>query len=88
MPLPSILTGVNMKTIKLKNNSTRLHHIGGVAIIPGGEGEVPEVYKDSINKQELEIIESAPIAASKKPPAFSPAAPAPVVPTIQKPPAE
>lgn len=79
-----------MKTIKLKNNSTRLHHIGGVSIVPGGEGEVPEIYKDSFNKQELEVVSGA-SAVAKKPAAFTPTPPAPLVapvPPVPKAPTE
>lgn len=73
--------------MKVKNNSTRLIHVGLVSIIPGEEAVIDDAYANAI-PADLEVLEgpaklrSAPAAAAKGAPK-APAAPvvtAPVAP--------
>jgi hypothetical protein len=49
--------------MKVKNVSTRLHHVGSVSIAPGAIADIPDAYKNSINKNELvEVKAPAPAA--------------------------
>jgi len=54
--------------MKVKNNSTRLHHVGDVSIIPGETAEVSDAYAGALSP-ELEVVErpkaAAPVGAGK-----------------------
>jgi hypothetical protein len=53
--------------MKVKNVSTRLHHVGSVFIAPGAIADIPDAYKNSINKNELvEVKAPAPAPAAAK----------------------
>ena len=39
--------------MKVKNVSSRLHHVGNVSIAPGEEKEIPKGFETAINKDEL-----------------------------------
>lgn len=39
--------------MKVKNVSSRAHHIGNVMIAPGEIKEIPEAYESAINRDEL-----------------------------------
>lgn len=51
--------------MKVKNVSARLHHIGDVSIAPGQTAEIPEAFRNSINKTEL--VEVKPVAPTAPP---------------------
>lgn len=54
--------------MKVKNVSTRLHHVGNVSIAPGAEAEIPKGYETAINKHELvEVKVAAPVPGTKAP---------------------
>lgn len=50
--------------MKVKNVSSRLHHIGNVSIAPGEEKEIPAGFENSINTADLVEVKSAPAAKS------------------------
>lgn len=52
--------------MKVKNISTRLHHVGDVAIAPGATAEVPKEWANAINRDEL--VEVLAKVTSKAPP--------------------
>lgn len=45
--------------MKVKNVSSRLHHVGSVSIAPGVTETIPDAYKNSINKDELVEVKAA-----------------------------
>ncbi|MGL6013406.1 MAG: hypothetical protein ACRC0J_18165 [Shewanella oncorhynchi] len=47
----------------VKNNSSRLHRVGGVSIAPGDTADVPDIWSSSL-PDDLEPVKSA--ADSKK----------------------
>ena len=55
----------------VKNISARLHHVGDASIIPGQTAEVDDMWRGSLNPNDLVVIEEAPVAAK---PAVAPAA--------------
>lgn len=61
--------------MKVKNVSTRLHHVGDVSIAPGQEVELADSWLAAINPAELVVTENP---KAKRAPA---AASAPVAPT-------
>lgn len=52
--------------MKVKNISTRLHHVGNISIAPGEEKDIPDAYKESINKADLVELK-IPTAGAKAP---------------------
>lgn len=53
--------------MKVKNVSARLHHVGTVSIAPGEEKDIPDAFKNSINKNDLvEVKAVAPAQAAKQ----------------------
>jgi hypothetical protein len=45
--------------MKVKNVSSRLHHIGEVSIAPGEEKDISDSFKNAINKDELVEVKPA-----------------------------
>ena len=41
----------------VKNISARLHHFGAVAVIPGETVEIPDAYKNSIDENEIQVVQ-------------------------------
>jgi hypothetical protein len=67
--------------MKVKNVSSRLHHVGNVSIAPGEEKDIPKGFESAINKDELVEVKAAAPAPAAKPAAPKPGAPvAPVAP--------
>lgn len=59
--------------MRVKNVSTRLHHVGNVSIAPGQEAEIERQFEGTINRKELVPVTPAapakfgnPTAAEKK----------------------
>lgn len=50
--------------MKVKNTSSRLHHVGSVSILPGEEKVIPDSFRNSINKNELVEVKSPTSAKS------------------------
>lgn len=44
--------------MKVKNTSSRMHHVGGVSIAPGQEADIPAGWEDAINKDELTEVKA------------------------------
>ena len=75
--------------MKVKNVSSRLHHVGNVSIAPGEEKDIPKGFESAINKDELVEVKAAAPAPAVKPAAPKPGAPvAPVAPAAPAPAAE
>ena len=60
--------------MKVKNVSTRLHHVGSVSIAPGAVADIPDAYKNSINKNDLVEVKAPAPAAPGSPAAQKAAA--------------
>lgn len=58
--------------MRVKNVSSRLHHVGSVSIVPGATETIPDTYKNSINKDEL--VEVKAVAPAPAPAPGTPAA--------------
>lgn len=52
--------------MRVKNISARLKHVGGIQIVPGTEAVIPDLYRNSINKNELVEIATDPAPETKK----------------------
>lgn len=70
--------------MKVKNISSRLHHVGDVSIIPDAVAEIDDDYAGSVNSAELvAVVAEAPVQPAPVAPAKSAAkgskTPAPVV---------
>ncbi len=52
--------------MKVKNVSSRLHHVGGVSIAPGQEADIPKGFETAINKDELVEIRVKTLTAAEK----------------------
>lgn len=66
--------------MKLKNISSRLHHVGNVSIAPGMTVAVDDSFAGQYNERELELVEGpakAPKAPAKAPAPKAAPAPAP-----------
>lgn len=44
--------------MQVQNVSTRLHHVGAVAIAPGETKEIPKEFEKSINTDELKPVKA------------------------------
>jgi hypothetical protein len=67
--------------VKVKNVSSRLHHVGDVLVVPGEIAEVEDTYSASINRDELitiaaDVAPALPVAPAGK--GKGAAAPAPL----------
>jgi hypothetical protein len=52
--------------MRVKNISSRAHHVGNVTVVPGETAEIPAEYADAINTAELIAVEAKPVEAPKK----------------------
>lgn len=58
--------------MKVKNISSRLHHVGADAIAPGATVEIADSWLAAINPAELVVVEGPKPAKSKAAPAPAP----------------
>lgn len=57
--------------MRVKNISSRAHHVGDVTVVPGETAVIPAEYENAINTSELVAVEddepaAKPVAAPKK----------------------